>query len=1091
MNKRNRNRTMIIVGIFLFLVIAAGAAWFFLRPRPAAEFVDPDLAAYEKLKAASAILPEIYFENGSPRDVRVDIQVPGATPVERAANFLSTYKDFYHLDKPGNAVNVRRSMQLEGIDAVTMYQTYRGVPVFGGEVVVSLKGDHVTSTVGGIRPDLTLDTIPSSSGAAAESIARTYLDLPADSPVIGQTTLMIYDLSLIEDVPSNPRLVWRVTFLSPSEQVFVEDASGQVLDSIQGPQNSAVLILDANGDTAQDACFIKSPFTLAADDDQVYPDYEYNEDVLTGRYAAKAARDYFNDTFGLPNYDWYGTTIKVYVHSGVDNAYWQPTCDAFEFGDGWMKYDTMGHEYTHGIIAHSSNLVYKNQSGALAESFADIMGVMVEGSYDWMTSSGRNLSNPERNQFSDYIPGNEVHRNSTINSYAYYLFANGGTHPDNGLTVQGIGQGKTAAIAFNVLLSLPSNAKFIDARHQSVWKAQDLGYDNTVICQIRNAYHAVGLGDGDQDCDGTLDHDEPDADSDGIQDSLDNCPNNYNPYQKDSNHNGVGNACEPDPDGDGHDTWDCTFVCFQSDNCPDDYNPDQKDTDSDQVGDLCDGDIDGDGVMNWGDNCPTIPNADRMDTDGDGVGNVCDPDIDGDGVLNFCPWGTCTGMDNCPTIPNKYQQDTDDDGVGDACETHLLDSDLDGIPDLYDNCVLAPNRDQTDSNKNGTGDACEVVMPDIVLPYGKSDTVDITLPPGGLIQMPMPDCPPGTNDQHSPAGFQQALFSGVPDNLQFMVLDDAGLNAASLNQVNGIGEMRYTPLGGHNYFLVVLGEAQASAHFSISVTCGNTGSLQPDGSAVPSTPSPTKNPTMTLPGPTPGPTWTPYTWSPATAIPSKTFDPNQPAPTATKSTFFINGSGLVEMKDGCSTPASAVFLFVHGDGTATLEVAHLGFLPDNGCLTFNVEHHFFYGTADPDDQTVGFSNCDIDAISYPFAQGKVSYANGTLAGEVICQNGWKVTMPYPLVSSNPTATSTATPTATPTATATRTSISMPVSTQTATPSSTPTPTKTGIGEPTKKPSPTGTPPTSTPKPTNTSTPLPRPSFTPTINTSRPSPTPTR
>jgi flagellar basal body-associated protein FliL len=114
MNKRSR--AIIIIGVVsLFILVAVAAAWFFLRPRPAAEFVDPDLAAYEKLKAASAILPEIYFENGSPRDVRLDIQVPGATPVERAANFLSTYKEFYHLDKPGNAVNVRRSIQLEGM----------------------------------------------------------------------------------------------------------------------------------------------------------------------------------------------------------------------------------------------------------------------------------------------------------------------------------------------------------------------------------------------------------------------------------------------------------------------------------------------------------------------------------------------------------------------------------------------------------------------------------------------------------------------------------------------------------------------------------------------------------------------------------------------------------------------------------------------------------------------------------------------------------------------------------------------------------------------------------------------------------------
>jgi hypothetical protein len=37
----------------------------------------------------------------------------------------------------------------------------------------------------------------------------------------------------------------------------------------------------------------------------------------------------------------------------------------------------------------------------------------------------------------------------------------------------------------------------------------------------------------------------PDADNDGIPDSEDNCPYTYNPDQKDTNGNGIGDACEP------------------------------------------------------------------------------------------------------------------------------------------------------------------------------------------------------------------------------------------------------------------------------------------------------------------------------------------------------------------------------------------------------------------------------------------------------------------------------------------------------------------------------------------------------------------
>jgi len=62
------------------------------------------------------------------------------------------------------------------------------------------------------------------------------------------------------------------------------------------------------------------------------------------------------------------------------------------------------------------------------------------------------------------------------------------------------------------------------------------------------------------------------------------------------------------------------------DNCPDLYNPDQRDLDRDGIGDACDDDRDGDSVADDEDNCPDLRNSDQTDLDGDGLGFACDDD---------------------------------------------------------------------------------------------------------------------------------------------------------------------------------------------------------------------------------------------------------------------------------------------------------------------------------------------------------------------------------------------------------------------------------------------------------------------------------
>jgi hypothetical protein len=79
------------------------------------------------------------------------------------------------------------------------------------------------------------------------------------------------------------------------------------------------------------------------------------------------------------------------------------------------------------------------------------------------------------------------------------------------------------------------------------------------------------------------------------------------------------NATTPiNPDADSDGVFDCV------DNCVAISNAGQLDLDSDGLGDACDNDVDGDGVIDTIDNCPLASNPLQGDIDHDGKGDACD-----------------------------------------------------------------------------------------------------------------------------------------------------------------------------------------------------------------------------------------------------------------------------------------------------------------------------------------------------------------------------------------------------------------------------------------------------------------------------------
>ena len=168
--------------------------------------------------------------------------------------------------------------------------------------------------------------------------------------------------------------------------------------------------------------------------------------------------------------------------------------------------------------------------------------------------------------------------------------------------------------------------------------------------------------------------DNTDTDGDGIRDVVDNCPTVANPdqsqntYYADFDEDGFG-----DP---GETIMGCAipegYVDNALDNCPDRFSADLSDLDGDGIGDACDPDDDGDGVIDGQDCFPR--DADRST----GATYYADFDRDGFGdpgtFLTACnqPAGyVIDNTDNCPDVPNPNQTDVDGDGIGDACDTSV------------------------------------------------------------------------------------------------------------------------------------------------------------------------------------------------------------------------------------------------------------------------------------------------------------------------------------------------------------------------------------------------------------------------------------
>lgn len=280
-----------------------------------------------------------------------------------------------------------------------------------------------------------------------------------------------------------------------------------------------------------------------------YSDIHWGMQKTLDFYQSKFGRNSFDGkghmviNLAFPPHD--NKVFKAMPNNASAQSDYEPYFMCYGWGDGSFMYpvvglDVMAHEFTHLVTSCNGNggLDYKLESGALNESFSDIMamGVMQHtfGTCDWTIGADimvsdpnmRSMSNPKnsggangdtlknpgaqpdtyKGQCWSYMPaaidtnGVVVHRNSGVQNYWFYLLSEGGNGTndyDNAYSVTGIGMSKALDISFrNLIFYLSPNATFEDSRNGSIQAAIDLyGRDSQEHQSVMNAWHAVGVGD--------------------------------------------------------------------------------------------------------------------------------------------------------------------------------------------------------------------------------------------------------------------------------------------------------------------------------------------------------------------------------------------------------------------------------------------------------------------------------------------------------------------------------------------------------------------------------------------------------------------
>jgi vibriolysin len=323
---------------------------------------------------------------------------------------------------------------------VRLDQTYRGVPVWGQQVVVQLSQSNSVAHVGGtaVFDIATTTAAPTPALAPADAMQRVKQAVSTQTSIVrtmnyeNEENKLFYYL----EQGGTLRLVYRVSFytdltdsnggLKPTRPVhFIDANTGATVHSFDNIQHTALGTgPGGNAKTGQynfgtgsipkievtqsgTTCTLNSTYVLSENLNNLVSNGSQTPFSFTcpnntfksinGAYSPLNDAQSFGNALYSMYQSWYGTPpitqklwMKVHYGSSYQNAFWNG--NSMTFGDGasvlypLVGLDVTGHEVAHGFTEQHSNLIYSGQSGGINEAYSDMAGEALE--YYWSQTYG-------------------------------------------------------------------------------------------------------------------------------------------------------------------------------------------------------------------------------------------------------------------------------------------------------------------------------------------------------------------------------------------------------------------------------------------------------------------------------------------------------------------------------------------------------------------------------------------------------------------------------------------------------------------------------------------------------------------------------